>query len=416
MQHLDIYVTSDVPRKYREGMKLFWWYGFLIATSFSFVNGYLTLYALSLGATGVEIGTLSSLSSFMAMLAPIPGAQWAARWGKRKWVVVITFALRRLALLGALLVPFFLTGRAAIVAVIALLALRVGLGNLGSPAWSSMAADLVPMERRGRYFSSRKTVMAVAALVFVPLAGQFIEWIGEPLGYQIAFGVAILFAAAALYVYAMIPERSSTPPAEREKDLGAFWRALVENRTFFRFTLFSMVFNFFWQLGGPYFGVYRVEELGATPTIVGVLGTAGAVMRIAGRQVWGRAVDRRGPRWVFVLCVLLVPFLPFIWFPLTNAWQLLLVVIPSGFLWSGRALANFTLQLELSEPEHRTQAIAGYKTLIGVANILGPLVGGQIVEILSYKWNFAISGMGRMLGALLLLSLLKPFRRPKPSV
>jgi MFS family permease len=119
---------------------------------------------------------------------------------------------------------------------------------------------------------------------------------------------------------------------------------------------------------------------------------------------------------VFVLCVLLVPFLPFIWFPLTNAWQLLLVVIPSGFLWSGRALANFTLQLELSEPEHRTQAIAGYKTLIGVANILGPLVGGQIVEILSYKWNFAISGMGRMLGALLLLSLLKPFRRPKPSV
>ena len=143
-QNADIYAVRGAPHKYRKGMRLFWWYGFLISASSAFVDSYVTLYALVLGATSLQVGTLASLSSFMAMLAPIPGAQWAARWGKRKWVVVISFGLRRLVLLCALLVPFFLSGQAAVVTIIGLMALRAGLANLGSPAWSSLAGDLVP--------------------------------------------------------------------------------------------------------------------------------------------------------------------------------------------------------------------------------------------------------------------------------
>jgi hypothetical protein len=35
------------------------------------------------------------------------------------------------------------------------------------------------------------------------------------------------------------------------------------------YTLFSMVFNFAWQISGPYFGVYQVTELGATRRLLG---------------------------------------------------------------------------------------------------------------------------------------------------
>jgi len=415
LKNFDFYLVRGVAPHYRKGMVMFWWYGFLIAISAAFIDNYVTLYALALGATSLQVGYLSSASSFMGMIAPIPGAQWAARWGKRKSVVVISFALRRLMELLTLIVPFLVPAQTAIVLIIVLFALRAGFGNLGTPPWSSLAADLVPIEWRGRYFSGRKSLMAAASLLCVPLAGQIIEWWGLPRGYQVAFMTSIAFGIVAVTFYAFIPEPPLSAAARREQSFSVFWRSLTENRTFLLYTLFSMVFNFAWQISGPYFGVYQVTELGATPQIVGFISTAGALTRVFGQQYFGRAVDKRGARWALVMSLLFIPILPFMWFPMTNAWHVLFVTIPSGFLWAGYEIANFNLQLELPVPERRTQAIAAYTTLIGLANILGPLAGGALIETLGYKWNFAISGVGRLVGGLLLWALLKPFARRAAS-
>ena len=77
----DPYVIRGVAKSYRKGMALFWWYGVFISMSSAFVDSYVTLFILSLGATSLQVGTLSSLSSFFGMLLPLPGAQWAGRWG-----------------------------------------------------------------------------------------------------------------------------------------------------------------------------------------------------------------------------------------------------------------------------------------------------------------------------------------------
>jgi MFS family permease len=87
--------------------------------------------------------------------------------------------------------------------------------------------------------------------------------------------------------------------------------------------------------------------------------------------------------------------------------------MPSGFLWAGREVANFNLILELADSDGRkegqqTQAIAGYNTLLAVANVLGPLAGGLVVQSLGYRWTFALSGFGRMAAAVMFLMLLKP--------
>ena len=86
---LDPYVTRGVAERYREGMKYFWWYGVFLAMSDAFVGSYITLFIFALGGTSLQVGTLASLASFFGMLMPIPGAQWAARWGRRKPVVLI---------------------------------------------------------------------------------------------------------------------------------------------------------------------------------------------------------------------------------------------------------------------------------------------------------------------------------------
>lgn len=410
---IDPYVTRGVGKAYRKGMALFWWYGVFISLSSAFVDSYMTLFALALGATGVQVGALASFSSFFGMLMPLPGALWAAHWGKRKPVVLISFGLRYLALLFALLTPLAAHGTGAVFLVIGFFALRAAFMYMATPPWTSFAGDIVPMDRRGRYFSSRKTAMALASLIFVPLAGQLIGLFPEPVGYQISFGLSILWGVIALFLFARVPERA--PSAGRSQGGSqtrvtlAFWKILRRSPDFWRFTLISMLFNFAWQFGGPYFGVYQVEVLGATARIIGLLSMAGSLMRMLGQQVWGRAVDHRGARWAFSLCLLFIPVLPFIWLPLTRPWQLVFVTMPSGFLWAGREVANFNLLLELSDEEEKTQAIASYNTLLALANIVGPLVGGQVVRWLGYHWAFALSGFGRLVAALLFVALLKPF-------
>ncbi len=65
-----------------------------------------------------------------------------------------------------------------------------------------------------------------------------------------------------------------------------------------------MFFHFVWQFAGPYFGVYQVEELGATPRDDRVAGDRIIGGAMAGQAVWGRTVDQRGSQWVFTLCML----------------------------------------------------------------------------------------------------------------
>jgi MFS family permease len=409
---LDPYVTRGVAKRYREGMKYFWWYGVFLAMSDAFVGSYITLFIFALGGTSLQVGTLASLASFFGMLMPIPGAQWAARWGRRKPVVLISFSLRHVALLAALLVPLLTRDPAAVLIVIGLFALRAAFLHLGNSPWTTFAGEIIPSEKRGRYFSSRKTVMALSSLIFVPLAGQLIGFLEDPVGYQISFGLAVVFAALALTLYGRIPEQktlSSARTGSGGRGLRDLWQALRRNSVFWRFTLISMFFNFVWQLGGPYFGTYQIEVLGATSEIIGWLAMASALMRMVGQQLWGRAVDRRGARWAFTLCLIFIPFLPFIWLPLTAPWQVVFVYIPSGFLWAGRAVANFNLLLELAGEEQQTEVIASYSTLLALANILGPLVGGWIVTSYGYHLVFVLSGIGRMVAAVMFIMLLKPF-------
>jgi MFS family permease len=409
----DPYAIRGVQRVYRDGMRLFWWYGMFLSISSAFVDSFITLYVLSLGATRVQVGLLASLASFFGMLMPIPGAQWATHWGKRKPVVVISYGLRYVALFGALLVPQFGAGPMVVLIVIGLFALRAAFLHLGNSPWTSFAGDIVPAERRGRYFSSRKTVMALASLIFVPLAGQFIGLFPEPLGYRISFAVAVVWGLFSLVLFARIPERQESAPEPEHKLNLAFWTILKQDTTFWRFTLIAMIFHFAWHMSTPYFGVYEVEILGATARIIGWLSMASSFMRMVGQQVWGRATDRRGSAWAFSLCLLFIPILPFIWLPLTAPWQLIFVVVPSGFLWAGYEIANFNLLLELADKERQTEAIASYHTLLAMANILGPLVGGQLVQTFGYRWTFAVSGAGRMVAALLFVMLLRPFDWPR---
>jgi MFS family permease len=345
----------------------------------------------------------------MGMIAPIPGAQLAQRWDSRRRVVVVVWAIVRTLSLFLLAIPFFLRGDAAIYAIITIWALRAGLANLAHPAWVSLSGDLVPQDRRGRFFSSRNMATALCSMLFVPLAGQLIDWIGVPQGYQWSFGLSALFGYAALYFYSRIPEPVQASESAQHQKRGTFWRSLLDNRIFLFFTLIMMLWNFSIQIGGPFFRVFQVKVLGSSTGMVGLMSMLMSLTRIVGQRFWGRIVDRRGSRWVMTICALGIPVVPWVWAVIAKPWHVVFMSLPGGFLWAGFDLASFNILLDLPRDQERTQATAAYTTLVNVSMVVGPIVGGWLVDRIGYRWDFFFSGLGRLTAGLLLLWLLRSF-------
>jgi MFS family permease len=395
---------SDARPGSRRGRRLFWADGLVSNISESFVLNFTNPLALALGATNAQMGIMSSVTNLAAALALLPGARLDERFESRKRIVAVTSILHRLLLIAIALLPL-LFPQGAIYAFIALVAVRSFFSQLGFPAWSAFTADLVPARIRGRYFGSRNIGLGLAALIFTPLAGGLAEAIGIPQGYQVGFIMAALVGFAATAVFGRIPD----PPRDRSTDMPAagarqsVWDLLRSHPRFAAFSSVAVLWNLSIMVAGPYFSVYIVRNLGASPTQIGLLAAANSLFNIAGQRVWGRVNDYRGAAWVMGLTGLLIPLIPAFYAVAPNAWWLIAVECFSGFAWSGYSLASFNLMLGLAPAEQRARFSAVYQIAVFSASFVGPLLGTLLVGIWDIRLLFWLSFAGRLLASLLFM-------------
>lgn len=410
VRRLNLYGVQGVPSRQRPGLIGIWYYGLSLSAAGAFFGSYITLYLLAVGATQEQVGWLAAGANFLGFLAPMLGAMLARRWGNPRVIVAIFVVLRRVPLLLAALSPFVFSGQTLIVVLILLFALRLALLSVYTPAFVSLMAAVIPEGIRGRYLGARKMVMALASVMLVPLAGWLIDTIGEPVGYQVTLAIGFLVGIAGAYGILMIPDYQIADSVKAERGAGgSLLSAVTGNRTFALYVLVRLFFNFVWQVGGPYFAVYQKEILMSSTQLIGILVTVSAITRLIGERFWGTIVDRKGERWVLVFCALIIPVLPFIWIVATKPWHIVFVSLPSGFLWAGFNMGALNLQMTLPKPQYRTQGAAVHLMAVRIGNIVGPLVGTVLIQHLGYRWNFALSGIGRLIAALMLVALLKPF-------
>lgn len=396
---------SEARPQDRRGRKLLWWDGLVSNISESFITNFVNPFALALAATNTQIGWLSSLSNLASALALFPGARLEERTGRRKRIVVLTSGgAGRLLLLAIALAPALFHGQAAIYAVIALVALRAFFTQLGYPAWSSLVADLVPASIRGRYFASRNIALAIAALIFTPLAGKLAASLGLPQGYQVGFFIAGLIGFISTAIFARIPEPPLVrPPAAAEGQHDSAWSILRQHPKFAGFTAVAFLWNLALAVAAPFFSVYLVRDLGANPFLIGLVAAVFSLANIVGQRIWGQLNDRRGAAWVMRVTGFMIPAIPILWSLVPNPWYLLAVESFSGFMWAGYSLANFNLLLGLAPPAQRARFTAIYQVAVFGAACVGPLVGSALANAFSIRLLFWVSAIGRLVASTLFL-------------
>jgi MFS family permease len=425
---------------------------FTTVTSGTLINGFL----VELGASPMEIGLLAALPMLANFVQPV-GAVLSDRFSSRHWYCVGIYGVSRsvwLLLIGAITYASFapVSPHQLVTWTLAIAAITYFVGALGSAAWLSWLAALVPRRLRGRYFGLRNSAANLVGLVGLPLLGSVVSlYPNGPIG---GYGVVLILAVVAgiislLYqgwmvdinpqAWAYLPpepaisEPAISEPAISEPAIPTLLPALDwpridfawirQNPNFLAFLLYFTTWTFAVNLSAPFFNVYLLNTLGLDVSGVTVYNSLTAGANLAMLLVWGRLADRWGNRPLLLGAGLVIAVLPLGWLAVNDGTLSLWLVIPLlhivlGATWAAIDLCTNNLQLELAPVQHQANFFATAAALAGVGGALGTICGGALAQGTDYGGFlglFALSSGARLLALLPLLKV-QESHRSAPSL
>lgn len=399
--------ASALSSEKRQNLTLFFYDGLFAAASDRIILTYLTIYLLSLGATRSQIGFLSSLSNFAAALILLPAALMVERSGERKRITLTAAGGSRLTVLLMALLPLFLFQSNSLIWIVwGLALLREVFNNIGFPAWMALTADIVPMEGRGRYFGTRNFVMGLAGILVALGIGEMITRIGDPLGYQIAFILAVVLGLISMSFFARLrdplKDKNSSPGVRY--GIKAILTSLKGQRDFILFCVFTAVWNLSINVAGPFFNVFMVDTLNFTAAMIGIVTVANTIANLLVQRRIGALADRWGNRNVAIIFLFLIPLIPLVWgLWVRQMWHALLIEVFSGLFWGAYNLVSFNTLLLKTPEDQRARFSAFYQIVVTLSLAGGAALGAWVIPAIDFKGVTLLSAGGRWLAALLFL-------------
>ena len=254
---------------------------------------------------------------------------------------------------------------------------------------------------RGRVGGLGISIGYVGAFLGVIMGLSVLELTDDGIAYVFA-GTAIMFAGFSLPCFFWVRERRrlvSRPPVTTAVR-GAFSnvretiRRLRHYSGLRRFLIGRLFYTDAANTLIVFMAVYVTNETGFTDTEAQILLMAGIAGAIPGGLIWGRIVDRTGPRssllavqWIWVAIFCAAAAIPVVELP---AWLFWIVAPLAGATLAGTWTADRPFMLRLSPPRHLGQFYGLYSIMGRFASITGPLTWALIVDVLVWGRPFAV--------------------------
>lgn len=364
-------------------------------------SGFLTAFALLLGANNLEIGILASLP-FLAMPLQILTVALVERSGRRKAIALPLWLLAQLMWVPIALIPIIVgvPSPGAVTLLLVFVAIRSSLAALQNSAWNPWMRDLVPPTTMGRFFARRLSLANVAAMVFGLGAAIFVDvWGGrtedsnEVFGYTIAiiFG-AMTLGSGSVLARLFMPEPLMARSQHEERTIVSALSGPFRDANFRGLIRFQFFWGFALHLAVPFFAVYMLTVLDFPVTVVlgfAVLSQASNVLFL---NMWGPMVDRVGAKPVLTMSVSLYLLVVIGWTFTTLPDKHLMTVpllvvlhVLAGAASAGNNLTTGTIAFKLAPPGETTAYASAASLATNLGAGLGPLVGGQFVDFFSER-------------------------------
>jgi MFS family permease len=371
-----------------------------------------TNFLMDLGASTVQIGLVASIPLAANLLQPL-GAYFSERMTSRHWFCFWVYIPARLlwlilALGVGLLSQGVIDAQMLIDWTLAIALLSYGVGALGSAAWLSWMAVLVPRRLRGRYFGLRNSASNLTSLVAVPLAGTAIAIFpgGSVQGFGIALVIAILFGLISLMFQNFMadvnpqlqqalaePDRRIAQPEPAHETPSAIDDALEEplreddksKLDFWMFLIYYSGWMFAFSLSAPFFNLYMLDNLNLSISQVTLYSSLMAGANLMLLTTWGWLADRFGNSLLLLGGGLIAALTPLLWLFVGTGdlsvwvWLPLLHVVMGGSISAIELCAN-NLQIGVSPIRNQSSYLGWIAAGAGVSGALGATLGGYLAE------------------------------------
>ncbi|MCW4037137.1 MAG: MFS transporter [Candidatus Bathyarchaeota archaeon] len=264
---------------------------------------YNQLYATSLGATPIELGSLESVGLAASSIISVPSGWIADKYGVKK-VILIGLALT--AVVSAIygfadtwwtLIPAILLSGACMRMVMPYV--DVLFINYSKPEQRSMVMSL----SRTLWAIPRIFTSMIAALIITHFGGMNAAGIRPLYFIQLVLG-SFVFLAIALWL--KTPTQTSVKRAAKAAEEGGgfiqdFRDVFKGEKWLKRWVIVMILRNAGMRLSLPFTPLWIVNEKGADPYLLGIMGTVGMLVSILLQIPAGRLADKIGRKRTFYL-------------------------------------------------------------------------------------------------------------------
>jgi MFS family permease len=312
--------------------------------------------------------------------------------------------------------------------LIALLAFQALLGSMATPAWTALIGDLVPAGRLGRANASISKWASVGGLAATLVSGASMITIGGTLQgmFFVPLAVACVFGLASSLIVLYVKEPRSSALQDSGDEVRSGFVDLLKRawrtRSFAEYCGVAATYEFFMSMSWPLFSITQVKIMNASMLQIALLSVAQTVVLIAFQGWAGRLADTVGRKPLIVFFRFTLVTVPLA-YALTGDIDVLIVV--SMFWGLSFALGQPAVTaylLDVTPQEHRGSFVALYNLVIGVVTFCGSLIGGYVADytialhglVVGLQIVYAVSVGGRIVGAILHLTLSETLNQDKP--
>ncbi|MBI4518971.1 MAG: MFS transporter [Deltaproteobacteria bacterium] len=376
------------------GTQVFW--AFNTGTMPLFLKGYTdSKFSISLvlslaGVSGCVVGPVIGYLSDRTV----------SRFGRRRPYIVS-------GMLGAALLLLALSHAETFAAVVALAVVMYGAINIAQAPYLSLLPDVTPSHQRSTASGVMNLVGSLGLIAY--FAGSAVLWERHP---SVVFVLVALVLVGAMLVPVTLVREPAAVPSPSGSGFRAHLRSLRRERPLLTYFAASSCCWLGHWIAVTFFTLFVVEELGvaegSSQYVPLVFGLSATVATLPLGMLGDRVGRKRLLCWLVAAWLVVAIATAFI----QTLPQALLAAALTAIPFAGLMAVGYALMLDLIPPQ-RTAEFVGLSFIPGaVPQIIGPLLGGLLIDTLGYRAIFPAAACAQLLGLIILRSVSSPPREP----
>lgn len=351
-----------------------------MAIFFLLSNPFQTGYLLYLGASSIQIGIVLAIPA-LTNVVQIWVAFLMQRLENRRMAILILGSLHRIIWTATGLIPF-LFAKALWVDIYMMMCITAFICNSACAViFSSLIADMVPIQIRGRYFGIRGMILTGVGSLSLFIGGQILEALPGAAGFNFLYWICAICVVLNVIAYLFYPNL----PFEKSREPDKVKQFLLPFRSvfFLKAMLFVSLWVFILGIAAPFFSFVMLDIMKVSYKWVSIVTMVQTVVMMVSLYLWGNLNAKYSTRtlllWTFPLfalsCLLWggLLFLPVLL-------VLFAVHILFGIGSGGFNILIFNFIIGDTPKSDRPMFIAVFSAMTGLSGFLGPLLGGILYK------------------------------------